>query len=340
MKLSAIFEDRPDTWGYRGDPYFWDYLKDKAENIDAGALSPDGLEEWIKKEHLAVSGKELSPYADAYVEAFAHGGMSSGGIAGNWWTESGIPLLKSRLRGAKMDNNSCLLDHDFMTEYELSLSAWGGPVLCESALLDMQKLDAISGEFKKKYRRYPKDISLLLKDPRTVGCDCFFITIEPAFLEKLETLKELILPDSVTEIKMTPKIETILSENRTLIRGEFDSFAERFADLRGLNFKPADFVFADFEDTRWRESTTLELVFTRKGDIYIKENRSSPGSSSSHTLGGSFTHPLPAGFYKTMTAQDVAEKFESDARRAIIEDGRLAAFIEKAGSHGFYTGKN
>ena len=97
MKLSVIFDDKPERWGFRGDPYFWDYLKDLAENMDV--LSETELEEWIKKEYLSLSGKELTDeYMDfAVVKQFAHGGMSSGGIDNQWWMEEGIPLLKSRL---------------------------------------------------------------------------------------------------------------------------------------------------------------------------------------------------------------------------------------------------
>ncbi|MBO7630617.1 MAG: hypothetical protein J6S87_11880 [Bacteroidales bacterium] len=97
MKLSVIFEEKPERWGFRGDPYFWDYLKELAENMDI--ISPDELEKWIKEEYLSVSGKELTDiYEDfAVVEQFAHGGMSSGGVDNLWWIEKGIPLLKSRL---------------------------------------------------------------------------------------------------------------------------------------------------------------------------------------------------------------------------------------------------
>ena len=97
MKLSVIFEEKPERWGFRGDPYFWDYLKKLAENMDI--ISPDELEKWIKEEYLSVSGKELTDiYEDfAVVEQFAHGGMSSGGVDNLWWIEKGILLLKSRL---------------------------------------------------------------------------------------------------------------------------------------------------------------------------------------------------------------------------------------------------
>ena len=95
MKLSYIFEEEPEQWGLRGDPYFWAYLKERAE--DMGFLPPDELGEWIKREYFSVSGEELTDHSMVRVERFAHGGMSSGGLAGNWWCEVGIPLLQSRL---------------------------------------------------------------------------------------------------------------------------------------------------------------------------------------------------------------------------------------------------
>ncbi len=97
MKLSILFEEKPESWGFRGDPYFWDYLKERAESMEM--VSPDELEAWIKKEYLSVSGKALTDeYGDfAVVGQFAHGGMSSGGVDNLWWIDMGIPLLKSRL---------------------------------------------------------------------------------------------------------------------------------------------------------------------------------------------------------------------------------------------------
>ena len=97
MKLSIIFQEKPRQWGFRGDPYFWDHLKERAEEMDI--ISPEELEAWIKEEYLSVTGKELTnEYMDfAVVKEFAHGGMSSGGVDNRWWMEKGIPLLKSRL---------------------------------------------------------------------------------------------------------------------------------------------------------------------------------------------------------------------------------------------------
>ena len=97
MKLSVIFEEKPKRWGFRGDPYFWDYLKNLAENMDM--ISADELEKWIKEEYLSLSGKPLTDedMDFAVIKQFAHGGMSSGGVDNKWWVNEGIPLLKSRL---------------------------------------------------------------------------------------------------------------------------------------------------------------------------------------------------------------------------------------------------
>lgn len=97
MKLSRIFEEKPERWGFRGDPYFWKYLKERAEHMEM--LSPEELEEWIKGEYLSLSGKALTDeYGDfAVIRRFAHGGMSAGGVDNLWWIDTGIPLLKSRL---------------------------------------------------------------------------------------------------------------------------------------------------------------------------------------------------------------------------------------------------
>ena len=77
MKLSKIFEEKPKSWGFRGDPYFWDYLKGLAENINV--MYPDALEKWIKEEYFALSGKVLT---DKYMDfgLFWHNRGSENGV--------------------------------------------------------------------------------------------------------------------------------------------------------------------------------------------------------------------------------------------------------------------
>ena len=83
MKLSKIFEEKPERWGFRGDPYFWDYLKEIADKgyctpatyncHDEASILSDGTPSWscsslvhswgIKKTAYATSKKEAKKNA-------------------------------------------------------------------------------------------------------------------------------------------------------------------------------------------------------------------------------------------------------------------------------------
>ncbi len=233
-----------------------------------------------------------------------------------------------------------LLHNSFDSEYELMLTAWGDGVLKESDLISARKADQVFGEFEKTHGRPPKDISLLIDDPRASGLDYGFTGVDAALLEKLETLKELVLPDSITELEVTPKLAAILRENDTLIRGAFDSFAERFAAERGLHFRPSDFSFAFHYFEASQEHWRLTLKFRRDGSVYIEEDVSSPGSSAGNSFGGTRIYELSRDFYLTQTAEDIADMFGASLRSSTLKKGRMAAFLEKAKTHGLYMGEN
>ncbi|MBQ9886673.1 MAG: hypothetical protein IJM37_07440 [Lachnospiraceae bacterium] len=233
-----------------------------------------------------------------------------------------------------------LLHYEFNLDYELMLSAWGRGILQESDLIYQQKPDSIFSKFYNKFNRYPTDISLFIDDPMAYGYDYGFTGVDTALLEKLETLSELILPDSITHIDVTPELERIIKKNNTLIRGNFDSYAEQFAVEYGLRFRPSDYIFATHYYEYAHESTIMSLVFGRDGSVQIKEDISSPGSSAGNTFGGTFYYKLSRQFYKEKTAEQIAEQFRNVIYDATIEDGRLAAFIEKAKTHKIYMGKN
>ena len=122
------------------------------------------------------------------------------------------------------------------------LSAWGEGTVKEGAF--HTHLSTIYRKFKKEYAREPRDVSLLIEDTFACGYGYGFTEIDTAFLEQINTLAELVLPNSITNIDMTPTLEQILKRNNVLIRGSFDSFAEKFAAENHLHFRPADFLFA------------------------------------------------------------------------------------------------
>ncbi|MBR6917609.1 MAG: hypothetical protein IKN38_05440 [Clostridia bacterium] len=235
---------------------------------------------------------------------------------------------------------SSLLHSNFDSEYDIMLSSWGEGVLDEEGLLDIMKPESIFKDYGEDHKRPPKSISLFIDDPGESGLGYSCTGVDTAFLEKLEKLKELILPDSIKHIGVTPKLNEIFKKNDTLIRGNFDSYAEKFAKENSLRFRPSDYVFARYYFEPAREQTTMILTFKRNGKVEIKEDITSPGTSSSNTLGGTFIHPLKKDFYMKMSAQEIAGKFRGAIRDAIINEGKLSEFIEKAKSHGYFTGNN
>lgn len=95
--LSELFKERPAQYGLRGDPYFWDYLEQYFSKIEF-PYSETWFCDDIHRLFMKATGELLHENARPYVEEFAHGGMSSGCVSGDFWINKGIPLLVSRYR--------------------------------------------------------------------------------------------------------------------------------------------------------------------------------------------------------------------------------------------------
>ena len=95
--LSELFQERSSQFGLRGDEYFWNYLETFFSNIEF-PYSETRLVDDIYQLFANVSGEPLRKDASPYVDQFAHGGMSSGRLSGEFWIEHGIPLILRRYR--------------------------------------------------------------------------------------------------------------------------------------------------------------------------------------------------------------------------------------------------
>jgi len=95
--LSDLFIVRPETFGARGDPHFWEYLERYFSKVEF-PYTEDWLINDIYRLFVDVSGKQLTKEATPYVKEFAHGGMSSGVLCGEFWVMRAIPLLVERYR--------------------------------------------------------------------------------------------------------------------------------------------------------------------------------------------------------------------------------------------------
>ena len=98
--LSLIFDRKPSHWGTRGDPYLWDKMQELCigESLD---ISEYGIAKLVCDTFMRITGVPLTLDASVYCEEFAHGGMSSGYVSGEFWIPYGIPLLIENLRRVK-----------------------------------------------------------------------------------------------------------------------------------------------------------------------------------------------------------------------------------------------
>ena len=232
-----------------------------------------------------------------------------------------------------------LLDKTFNNEYAIQLRAWGGGKVCDEEFSYSGSFAEICARYKQEYMDTPSSVSLFIEDTLAYGLDYGFTEIDPGYLEQMNTLKELILPNSITHLEMTPKLAQIFKKNRTMIRGSLDSFAEQFAHEHGLRYRPADFEFVKDYCEYAHEASWAILKFRRDGSVYIKESVSSPGSSAGNCLGMDWTTDLPHNFYKTMTVEQIAHLLHGLYDK-MLECGILADFLEKTKTHDIFWGKN
>lgn len=96
LYISDLMRIPPKQWGLRGGPYFWEDLKTHFA-FDDLSMGPEELRERIRIFFEMKTGTKLTAEAMPYVKEYAHGGMSSGGVSGEWVLQTCIPLLQKRL---------------------------------------------------------------------------------------------------------------------------------------------------------------------------------------------------------------------------------------------------
>lgn len=95
--VSMIFEEKPKQWGLRGDPYLWEEMRKEFATVPITI----SLEEFVKEfkdVFEKLTGTPLTRGAHIFLSKYAHGGMSSGQICGDFWIDKALPLLVERLK--------------------------------------------------------------------------------------------------------------------------------------------------------------------------------------------------------------------------------------------------
>jgi hypothetical protein len=99
MKVSALFDPEPQTWGLRGDPYLWRALRGHLADRDIPA-SVGELTGLLHEAFRELAGTDLAsdPATSRYHDQYAHGGVSSGMISLDTWRQRLMPMLTERAR--------------------------------------------------------------------------------------------------------------------------------------------------------------------------------------------------------------------------------------------------
>jgi hypothetical protein len=94
--LQLLLHPPPTQWGLRGDPYLWQELAQALAKWPLPA-SPAAADALLTALYLELVGEAPNAGRQPCVARYAHGGMSSGHVAADFWLTQGFPLLKSRL---------------------------------------------------------------------------------------------------------------------------------------------------------------------------------------------------------------------------------------------------
>lgn len=156
--------------------------------------------------------------------------------------------------------------------------------------------------------------------------------VEKDFFMLVPTIKELFILNPQCSIAMTAETEELFKKNKVLIRGEFDSNAEQYAQKYGLRFLHTDveLAYAGEYYKPWGIDT-ITLRFKQNGNAYIHYNNCCQGSSAGWSGGGELTYDLPKNFHTTMDAAKIADEYScSSCQEAVKTNGILSTLLEKA----------
>ena len=150
------------------------------------------------------------------------------------------------------------------------------------------------------------------------------------YLEAFPGLDCLILSRTVLSAAVTPELVKRMQKRKVLIRGEYDTFAESFAQEHRLEFIHCDIHIADDDIEAAHEHDIITLRFHPDGSADIHYNCFTPGSSAGSYGGGEYVKELPKDFYVGCTMEKFAGNFSERVREQILSNDAIRRFLESA----------
>lgn len=156
--------------------------------------------------------------------------------------------------------------------------------------------------------------------------------VKPGFIESFPNLQDLIIEADLKKIECTPELEALLKKNNVVLRGSFNSPAEKLANKLGLRFIHKNIFLALYINKEYHESSELSLCFQEGEPPFFWRDDKTQGISAGNTGGGTVRTDLDEDFY---VGYETAEAFaDGVVGRAFEEQTRknkeLDAFLKEA----------
>ena len=198
---------------------------------------------------------------------------------------------------------------------------WGRILKVEGkGLVCAEDLNASPGRFK------PEEYSKL---EFTKG----ITNVTKGFIEAFTSLECLVIAFSVKSIERTPELDNLLITNNVLIRGEYNSLAEKLAKELGLQFLHCDIFLCWTRSSPagnydgYYENTKRTLCFRLDGPPYIYREIFTPGISAGNNGGADLRDDLPEDFYVGCDLDGFTYNLPQKCEEAIMQNKQLERFL-------------
>ncbi len=173
----------------------------------------------------------------------------------------------------------------------------------------------------------PKPTENLAKEYHTLSITEGITEVGEGFLEAFPRIGCLILSRTVASVAVSPGVLKNMRRRKILIRGEYDTWAERFAKENGLPFLHSDILLGEYDIKEAHEHDIVTLRFHLNGKPDVHFNCFTPGSSAGSYGGGEYASELPKDFYLGCTIETFADNLSERLRDQILSNETLRRFL-------------
>lgn len=157
--------------------------------------------------------------------------------------------------------------------------------------------------------------------------------VTKGFIEAFTSIECLVMAFSVKSIERTPELDNLLITNNVLIRGEYNSLAEKLAKELGLQFLHCDIFLCWTRSSPagnydgYYENTKRTLCFRLDGPPYIYREIFTPGISAGNNGGADLREDLPEDFYVGCDLDGFTYNLPLICEEAIMQNKQLERFL-------------